>query len=238
MKQKRVNMLPLFRQFLTSSALLLLAGCSSSLSDHRAPSHGAMKNIPEQQVTDFLATDCEDIWSLSGDIAERNPLYWLRGIDCASRLSASAAREEARQHTQQSWQGTFLRGILLASARITPPERRNIVNQADSFSGHIPGHVRGVYQLWRESQLQQLQLADTRTRYSQLQQSTDAELDAMRTQQQTLREALALTTRKLENLTDIERQLSSRKPVGGSLLPDSSRADDTQHDAGSDIKEK
>ena len=231
-------MLSLFRQFLAGGALLLLAGCGSSLSIQPAPSHGAIKNIPDQQVTDFLATDCDDIWLLRGDVAERNPLYWLRGMDCASRLSASDARKEARQHTRQSWQDTFRRGILLSGARITPPERRSIVNQADSVSGQIPGHVRALYQLWRESQLQQIQLADTRTRYSQLQQSADAELDVMRAQQQTLREELALTTRKLENLTDIERQLSSRKPAGSSLLPDGGHADDPQRDAGSDNREK
>jgi hypothetical protein len=48
------------------------------------------------------------------------------------------------------------------------------------------------------------------------------ELDTLRQQQQ-FAQQLDTTTRKLENLTDIERQLSSRKPAGN-YLPDSARA--------------
>jgi hypothetical protein len=48
----------------------------------------------------------------------------------------------------------------------------------------------------------------------QAQQSTMPSWIRLRQQQQFLREQLDTTTRKLENLTDIERQLSSRKPAG------------------------
>ena len=44
-------------------------------------------------------------------------------------------------------------------------------------------------------------------------------LETLRQQEIELRSQLELTTRKLENLTDIERQLSSRKP-GGNFSPD------------------
>lgn len=74
--------------------------------------------------------------------------------------------------------------------------------------------VRPLYQLWRDGQSRQLQLVDERSRYAKLQQTSDAELDALRQQEQQLRGELELTTRKLENLTDIERQLSTRKPGG------------------------
>lgn len=74
--------------------------------------------------------------------------------------------------------------------------------------------VRPLYQLWRDGQNRQLQLVDERARYAKLQQSSDSELEALRLQEQQLRGQLELTTRKLENLTDIERQLSSRKPAG------------------------
>lgn len=70
--------------------------------------------------------------------------------------------------------------------------------------------MRPVYQLWRDGQTLQLQLSEERFRYSKLQQSSDSELDALRQQQESLREQLETTTRKLENLTDIERQLSTR----------------------------
>lgn len=51
-------------------------------------------------------------------------------------------------------------------------------------------------------------------RYSKLQQASDSDLDTLRQQQQHLQSQLDLTTRKLENLTDIERQLSTRKHGG------------------------
>lgn len=69
--------------------------------------------------------------------------------------------------------------------------------------------MRPVYQLWRDGQTLQLQLSEERFRYSKLQQSSDSELDALRQQQESLREQLETTTRKLENLTDIERQLDA-----------------------------
>ena len=71
----------------------------------------------------------------------------------------------------------------------------------------------------------QLQLAEERLRYSKLQQSSDSDLDTLRQQQQHLQSQLDLTTRKLENLTDIERQLSTRKP-GGNYNPDAPHGND------------
>ena len=59
-----------------------------------------------------------------------------------------------------------------------------------------------------------LQLAEERQRYGKLQQASDSELDTLRQQHHVLQQQLELTTRKLENLTDIERQLSTRKPAG------------------------
>ncbi len=168
----------------------------------------------QHQVADFVAVDCADIWAHSSDASDKNPLYWLRGIDCADRLAPAQARAEAKRHTDDSWQDAFRRGILLADAKITPEERRDLVARLDTFSPQIAVQVRPLYQLWRDGQTRQLQLVEERARYAKLQQSSDSELETLRQQELTLREQLELTTRKLENLTDIERQLSSRKPGG------------------------
>ncbi|PLL29173.1 hypothetical protein CWN50_24630, partial [Klebsiella michiganensis] len=101
----------------------------------------------------------------------------------------------------------------------TPNERRDLVASLDAFSPQIAAQVRPLYQLWRDAQGRQLQLIEERSRYAKLQQSSDAELETLRQQEIELRSQLELTTRKLENLTDIERQLSSRKP-GGNFSPD------------------
>ncbi|MGS9064521.1 two-component system QseEF-associated lipoprotein QseG, partial [Salmonella enterica subsp. enterica serovar Infantis] len=70
------------------------------------------------------------------------------------------------------------------------------------------------YQIWHDGQALQLALSAERQRSSKLQQTSDSELDALRQQQQALHTQLDLTTRKLESLTDLERQLSTRKPAG------------------------
>ena len=174
---------------LSGIACLTLAGCSAGFSPHTAEGTAAPGQA-QHQVADFVAVDCADIWAHSSDASDKNPLYWLRGIDCADR------------------------GILLADAKITPEERRDLVARLDTFSPQIAVQVRPLYQLWRDGQTRQLQLVEERARYAKLQQSSDSELETLRQQELALREQLELTTRKLENLTDIERQLSSRKPGG------------------------
>lgn len=211
---------------------LLLAGCVAQ----KPPSaiHDPQEEqMPVHQLADFLSTDCDDIWSLSGHNVDTNPLYWLRGMDCAQRLSPAVARAEARLWSDENWPSTFRRGILLSNAKISPLERREYTDRLDALSPTIPPQVRPLFQLWRDGEKAQLQLAEERSRYGKLQQSTDSELDSLRQQQQFLREELATTARKLENLTDIERRLSSRNKPAASDLPDSahpSKSDGTQED--------
>lgn len=212
---------------------LLLAGCVSH-PPQSAISDKQQDKWPENQLADFLSTRCEDIWHLSGHDVESNPLFWLRGIDCAQRLAPVEARAQAAMLADNTWQDAFKRGIVLADAKITPVERRANITRLDTFVMNIPTQVRPVYQLWRDGQTLQLQLSEERSRYSRLQQSTDGELDTLRQQQDSLRTQLDTTTRKLENLTDIERQLSSRKyqPGSSSAVPDSDtqKQEDVKHD--------
>lgn len=208
-------------------ACLVLSGCSTALAPHKTRTE-VEGSEPRQQLADYLSTDCEDIWSIDGDAAERNPLYWMRGVDCADRLSAAGARAEANQLTAQTWPAAFKRGILLANAKITPTERRQLVSDIDGFSAQIPSRIRPLYQVWRDGQTLQLQLAEERLRYGKLQETSDGQLDALRQQQQQLQAELDLTTRKLQNLTDIERQLSSRKP--GADISHSVASDEEKHD--------
>ena len=200
---------------------LLLTGCIAHV-PKSAVNEKQEEKLPQHQLADFLSTDCNDIWSLHGKSVETNPLYWLRGMDCAERLAPATARAEARSWPDDTWQSTFKRGILLANAKITPLERRAFTTRMDTLSPQLPMQVRTLFQVWRDGQATQLQLAEERSRYAKLQESRDSDLEALRQQQQHLREELETTSRKLENLTDIERRLSTRKP-GGAELPDSSR---------------
>ncbi|MCT4707210.1 two-component system QseEF-associated lipoprotein QseG [Enterobacteriaceae bacterium H11S18] len=203
---------------------LLLAGCvQNAVTSLVKQPHQPQE--PEQQLADYLSTDCMEIWHIQAHESLNNPLFWLRGMDCAERLPPAEARAEARRWQAQNWQDTFKRGILLANAKITPTERRRYMTKLDAMTGEVPPQVRPLFQVWRDGQASLLDLSDERSRYSKLQQSTDGELDTLREQQQRLRSQLDLTTRKLENLTDIERQLSSRKP-SGSYLPENPKGAD------------
>ncbi|WP_039055912.1 two-component system QseEF-associated lipoprotein QseG [Enterobacter sp. Bisph1] len=227
-----INAVTQQRAWLRVLPCLLLAACAAQKPTSEI--HDAREEqLPVHQLADFLSTDCDDIWSLSGHNVDNNPLYWLRGMDCAQRLSPAVARAEARSWSDESWQATFRRGILLSNAKISPLERRDYIERLDVLSPAISPQVRPLFQLWRDGEKAQLQLAEERSRYAKLQQSSDSELDNLRQQKQFLREQLETTTRKLENLTDIERRLSTRNKPAATDLPDSAhpaKSDGTQED--------
>jgi len=189
---------------------LLLSGCQTAPA---SPSHASTPPVaePEVKLADYLATDCDNVWQIETDAAMSNPLYWLRAIDCAERLSPAQARAEAHRWPAENWSRAFKQGVLLANGNVTPLERRDYVVTLDAFSNTFPAAVRPLIQLWRSNQAGQLDLSETRTRYSHLQQSSDVQMDHLRQQQLQMRQQLADTQHKLERLTDIERQLSSRK---------------------------
>ncbi|MTD37802.1 two-component system QseEF-associated lipoprotein QseG [Erwinia sp. CPCC 100877] len=199
--------------------LMLLAGCTI-VKDRGVHKTGGRPAGPEHRVADYLTTHCNALWQLKGAVVEENPLYWLRGIDCAGRLTPADARLLAHRFDEETWQAAFRQGILLAKAKITPQERRRNVDKLDSMSYAVPRQIRTLYQMLRDSQAQELALSDARWRYGVLQERSDSELDALRQQQKHLHTQLEQTRRKLQNLTDIERQLSSRKGAG-SFLPES-----------------
>ncbi|POT60086.1 two-component system QseEF-associated lipoprotein QseG [Citrobacter amalonaticus] len=217
------------RLMLAGVPCLLLVGCAPHIAS-QTNGDTSQEKIPTYQQADSLSIECTDIWAVQGQTTESNPLYWLRAIDCANRLLPVQSRNEARALADDGWQNSFKRGILLADAKITPLERRDIVNRMDTFSSQIPAQVRPLYQLWRDGQTLQLQLSEERQRYSKLQQTADSDLDTLRQEHQHLQSQLDLTTRKLENLTDIERQLSTRKPAGN-YNPDAAHGTDKPDEA-------
>jgi len=175
---------------------------------HKAPVE------PEAKVVDYQLAECARIWDVEENKTS-NSLYWLRAMDCAARLSPADARAVARQQSGDSWQGVFKGAILMANGNVTPVERRQYMLQLDAFSRSYPAAIRTLLQLWRDNQMAQLQLSEERTRYHHLQQSSDAQLDALRQQHAALSDELKVTRRKLDTLTDIERQLSSRRSPDG-----------------------
>ncbi|KOA69825.1 MULTISPECIES: two-component system QseEF-associated lipoprotein QseG [Pantoea] len=195
---------------LSTLTTLLLSGCTTSPATSSLPS-GHQVAEPEVSVADYLATRCSDLWTIENSAALSNPLYWMRAIDCAERLSPAEARAEAHRWPVESWSRAFKQGVLMSNGNVTPVERRRYVETLDRYSGDFPQSVRPLLQLWRSNQAAQLDLSEARTRYVHLQQSSDTQLEAIRQQMVKQQQQLSDTQHKLERLTDIERQLSSRK---------------------------
>ncbi|MDC9818856.1 two-component system QseEF-associated lipoprotein QseG [Pectobacterium polonicum] len=198
------------------SSPFVLAACNSNVN-----SGTALLEIegtpPKEQVADFRIAQCEHLWQIDDRESMNNALYWLRAMDCAGRLTQFQAREEAEQAAGDSWENAFKQGILLDNAGITQAERRQVLEQINLYRLAFPAALRPLMQTWRDRQTLFLALSDERLRYKRLQESSDKQLDTLRVQQNHLQYQLETTTQKLENLTDIERQLSSRKQLSGEM---------------------
>ncbi|MCW2255348.1 hypothetical protein M2263_001439 [Providencia alcalifaciens] len=202
-KQKAVHIGALFFSF-------ILTGCATK--NGQSPLETLAKVVvPEVKVTDFRYTACDGIWDNEQPNARENALFWLRMMDCADRIESVKAREEASQLQVDNWSSAFQQSILMGASEPTIAERRRMIDSMNTFSLNFPTAIRPLLQLWREQQVQIINLAEANARFKRLQQDTDNKLDRMKEENAKLMFELTATTRKLENLTDIERQLSSRK---------------------------
>lgn len=193
-------------------APLLLTGCTANPTAGRF-SQAVQMVIPETKIVDYRTLSCDVLWDLDDKETLENSLYWLRAMDCAERLGSTQARALAKTLPVVTWSAAFKQGILLSSSEPSIAERRQVVERMNSYSQSFPGAVRPLIQLWREQQVLRISLAEERTRYQRLQEESDGQIDRLRESQVRLQYNLLDTTRKLENLTDIERQLSSRKQL-------------------------
>ncbi|GAB7203732.1 hypothetical protein OS21_02210 [Dickeya oryzae] len=204
--------------------LFLLAGCAQ---DSDNPPVGRREaeivSPPKAQVADYRTMSCEQVWQLHNTEAMNNALYWLRVMECASRMTPMQARQQTLLVGENDWSGLFRQAILLDNAETTLQERQQIIEQLNRQRLNVPLTLLPLFQVWLDKQNLILTLADERQRFQRAQENSDKQLEAMHEQQTQLQSQLETTTRKLENLTDIERQLSSRKPTQGDLPDGESR---------------
>ncbi len=213
------NYRPLFSRLSLLLCPLLLVGCvapngQSPLSVLTQPV------LPDDKVIDYRYANCDSIWNMEQVDARENPLYWLRMMDCADPLSTQQARTDANQIDATNWWQIFQQSILLNAADPSAAERRKTVDNLNLYSLQFPVAVRPLLQLWRERQVQSINLAEMSNRFKLLQQDTDGKLDRLKEENARLAFELKNTSRKLENLADIERQLSSRKQTQSSTNSD------------------
>ncbi|MCS3423214.1 MULTISPECIES: two-component system QseEF-associated lipoprotein QseG [Rahnella] len=223
------------RRVLLLSAPLALAGCVQHSADNRYYQQVSDQIVPDSKVIDFRIAPCETLWALDDSEAMTNSLYWLRAMDCADRMSDAQARFQAQQISATNWQQAFKQSILLSGAEPDQQQRRALLAKVSEFRGQMPGSIRPLVQLWRERQNLQVVLGDEKARNARQQTVNEDKLQLMTAEQLVLENNLADTRRKLENLTDIERQLSSRKQIQGDL-PDNDATSSSKPATGSTVK--
>ncbi|KLU16057.1 MULTISPECIES: two-component system QseEF-associated lipoprotein QseG [Xenorhabdus] len=209
----------------------LLAGCvKTSGSDNLTTL--AQSILPEQSVTDYRLKDCDSIWDIAKPAAMENGLYWLRFIDCTDRLSSAEARETAKRFTSETptdWHQVLKQSILMGRATSVLAERRKTVENFNRYSTQFPIALRPLLQLWREQQYLKINLAEERAKFQRFQFDSDNKIDRLKETRARLEYELHLMSRKLENLTDIERQLSSRKQEqSGVVTPNTNTSSDNK----------
>ncbi|MBU9844158.1 two-component system QseEF-associated lipoprotein QseG [Rahnella ecdela] len=222
------------RAFLLS-APLALAGCVPHSTENRYYQQVSDQVVPDSKVIDFRIAPCETLWTLDDNEAVTNSLYWLRAMDCADRMNDAQARFQAQQIPATTWDEVFKQSILLSGAEPDQQQRRALLAKVSAYRGQMPGQIRPLVQLWRERQNLQVVLGDEKARNARQLAVNEEKLQAMTQQQQVLESNLADTRRKLENLTDIERQLSSRKQIQGDL-PDNDATAPARAAAGIPVK--
>lgn len=204
-------------------APLLLAGCHSGGSA-RDTRPDAVALTPSGTPPAPLASVCHTIWQTDLDEDVGQPEYWLHAMECANRMTPLQARAEAGHHQQASWHESFRQSILLNVAGISVAERRRAYQQLLDYRAQFPGAIYPLFKLWRQQQALRLILADERGRNQRQLEANAAEIAILQEQLRHQQRLLELTSRKLENLTDIERRLSSRKAAPAEFPPDGNGA--------------
>ncbi|AXW88660.1 hypothetical protein CKQ53_17840 [Lonsdalea britannica] len=199
------------RTMLLSSPLLV--GCAQQAGGG-TPTIIDANREPDQQLADYRSVDCHTIWLVDNRNAMTNSLYWLRAMDCAAQLSPSQALMQAnRTPSSSDWAGLWKQSLLRERTGAIPAEQRQRIARLAQESEDVPTVLIPLLQLWMDKQQLTAFQDEERVRVQRLQDDHDKALADLREQQNQLREQLDTTTRKLKNLTDIERQLSARKAV-------------------------
>ncbi|WP_192457341.1 two-component system QseEF-associated lipoprotein QseG [Musicola keenii] len=217
-------------------ATILLSACADKVSEPAA--HRDADIVPpREQVTDYRMVSCERLWTFHHPDAMNNALYWLRYMECADLLTAAQAREQTLLVGDNNWSGLWRQAILLDHAELTVPERHQIMDQLNRHVREVPVALLPLLQIWMDKQNLTITLEDERLRFQRIQETNDKQLESMREQQGHLQYQLETTTRKLESLTDIERQLSNRKSVQSDLSENEERRAGTRSTSDSSTKQ-
>ena len=191
---------------------LVLSGCTpKSFTETQEPEQETP--VVKQKTIDYRWAECKTLSSFY-DEGINNALYWLRVIECTNRIMTTEAQRQASSVVVTGWDDAFYKSILLERAGMTIADRRTQLVLLESYKLQFPSSMRVLLSTWIENQTLILSLAEEKNRYRRLTTETDNRMDALRKENNVLQHELSITLKKLESLTQIERQLSNRKQSG------------------------
>ncbi|CRL60873.1 two-component system QseEF-associated lipoprotein QseG [Proteus vulgaris] len=191
---------------------LVLSGCTpKSPTASLEPEPDAP--VVKQRTIDYRWAECKTL-SAFYDEGINNALYWLRIIECTNRIMTTEAQRQANSVVVTGWDDAFYKSILLERAGMTIADRRTQLVLLESYKLQFPSSMRVLLSTWIENQTLILSLAEEKNRYRRLTTETDNRIDTLRKENNALQHELNITLKKLESLTQIERQLSNRKQSG------------------------
>ncbi|MEQ4923235.1 two-component system QseEF-associated lipoprotein QseG [Proteus hauseri] len=187
----------------------VLSGCvTKSLSETLNPE--PEPPVVKQKTIDYRWAECKTL-SAFYDEGINNALYWLRTIECTNRIMTTEAQRQASRVVVTGWDNAFYKSILLERAGMTIAERRTQLVLLESYKLQFPSSMRVLLSTWIENQTLILSLAEEKNRYRRFSTETENRIELLKKENVALEHELKITLKKLENLTQIERQLSSRK---------------------------
>jgi len=202
---------------------LFLVGCASQSA---RPDLGSpyFPLVQHTAASGQLVAECRELWHTGDQATLADARYWLRAMQCAERVTPTQARLLAAEQESETWYEAFRQSILLNSAGISVIERRESYQHLLGFRSQFPAAVHPLFKMWRQQQALRLMLAEERSHGQREQEASAAQIEQLRVQQIELQRKLDVTSRKLENLTEIERRLSARKQQQSPDLPDNDEA--------------
>lgn len=189
---------------------LLMVGCHSYSPSHE-PAGPFSNQVRPAAAPERSVAECNELWQQDDEAVLSTAAYWLRAMRCAERITPTQARVRAEEQSGETWDDAFRQSILLNAAGISVIERRQSYQHLLGFRSQFPAEIYPLFKMWRQQQALRLMLAEERSLAQKQQEASAVQIDQLRLQQIELQRKLDVTTRKLENLTEIERRLSARK---------------------------
>lgn len=185
----------------------MLAGCQQMDASSRfARDKGGL----EATASNDHIMDCQQVWQEGNVVILHRTNYWLRAMTCAGQLDPQHARIQADNlSVTTDWSYRLMRDILLLKSTRSLIGQQRILAQFVRHQTQSPTVLHPLLQLWHDNQVNRIGWLAEQQRTQQLESS----LDYQHEEQRRLQSRLGITTQKLENLTEIERQLSTRKPI-------------------------